>query len=145
MLFRSEIRINPKLNESNLQTIVQETRALIIKLYLTCEVDYVNGLKIYETIVEQKILDTAQNQIKTLENMSDNLINSDNEKKDKKSKKITSDKTKTLSENLEEKSDLNKTVPPVVPPVVPPMAPHMAPPVAPPMAPPMAPSMAPPG
>jgi hypothetical protein len=53
---------------------VIETRALIIKLYLTCEMDYVNGLKIYEAIVEQKIIETAQNQIKKLEQMSDELI-----------------------------------------------------------------------
>jgi hypothetical protein len=52
---------------------VVETRALIIKLYLTCEMDYVNGLKIYEAIVEQKILDTAQNQIEKLQKISEEL------------------------------------------------------------------------
>jgi hypothetical protein len=71
---KKQIRINPSLKEESLQNIVTETRSLIIKLYLTCEMDYVNGLKMYEAIVEQKILETAQNQIKNLEKMSDELI-----------------------------------------------------------------------
>ena len=36
--------------------------------------DYVNGLKIYEAIVEEIILKTAQNQIKNLEKVSEQLI-----------------------------------------------------------------------
>jgi len=71
---KKKIRINPSLTEESLQEIVVETRALIIKLYLTCEIDYINGLKIYEAIVEQKILETVQNQIKKLENMNEELI-----------------------------------------------------------------------
>lgn len=71
---KKQIRINPSLTEERLQEIVVETRALIIKLYLNCEIDYVNGLKIYEAIVEQKILETAQNQINKLQTMNDELI-----------------------------------------------------------------------
>jgi len=36
--------------------------------------DYVNGLKMYEAIVEEKILETAQNQIKKLEKISEELM-----------------------------------------------------------------------
>lgn len=71
---KKQIRVNPSLTEESLQEIVIETRALIIKLYLSCEIDYVNGLKIYEAIVEQKILETAQSQITNLEKMSEQLI-----------------------------------------------------------------------
>lgn len=71
---KKQIRINPSLTEERLQEIVVETRSLIIKLYLTCEMDYVNGLKIYEAIVEQKILETAQNQIQKLQKLSEELI-----------------------------------------------------------------------
>ena len=74
---KKQIRVNPSLTEEGLQEIVVETRALIIKLYLSCEIDYVNGLKIYEAIVEQKILETAQNQINNLEKMSEQLITED--------------------------------------------------------------------
>ena len=71
---KKQIRINPLLTEKRLQEIVIETRALIIKLYLSCEIDYVNGLKMYEAIVEQKILETTKNQITNLQNMSNELI-----------------------------------------------------------------------
>lgn len=74
---KKQIRVNPSLTEEGLQEIVVETRALIIKLYLSCEIDYVNGLKMYEAIVEQKILETAQNQINNLEKMSEQLITED--------------------------------------------------------------------
>jgi hypothetical protein len=74
---KKQIRVNPSLTEERLQEIVVETRALIIKLYLTCEIDYVNGIKLYEAIVEQKILETAQSQINNLEKMSEQLITED--------------------------------------------------------------------
>ena len=63
---KKQIRINPSLTEESLQGIVIETRSLIINLYLTCEVNYVNGLNIYEAIVDQKILDTLKNQTQYL-------------------------------------------------------------------------------
>jgi hypothetical protein len=71
---KKQIRVNPKLTQEMLEEIVVKTRGLIIKLYLTCEFDYVNGLKLYEAIVEQKILETTQNQIENFEKMSDQLL-----------------------------------------------------------------------
>ena len=70
---KKQIRVTPSLKEDALQDIVVETRALIIKLYLTCEVDYVNSLNLYEAIVDSKIFETAQNQIDSLNKMSDKL------------------------------------------------------------------------
>ena len=75
---KKQIRISPTLTEEKLQKIVIETRELIIKLYLSCEMDYVNGLKMYEAIIEQKILETSQNQINNLSEISDKLIIEDN-------------------------------------------------------------------
>jgi hypothetical protein len=74
---KKQIRVNPELTEARLQEIVVECRALIIKLYLTCEVDYVNGLKMFEAIVDKKIFDTAQSQIANLEKISDQLVTLD--------------------------------------------------------------------
>jgi hypothetical protein len=71
------IRINPNLTEDSLQEIVIETRAIIINLYLKCEIDFVNGVKLYEAIVEKKILDTTQSQIETLEKTTESLISDD--------------------------------------------------------------------
>lgn len=70
---KREVKVVGQLTEAKLQKIVVETRALIIKLYLTCEMNYVTGIKIYEAIVEEKILQTSQNQIRTLETMAEKM------------------------------------------------------------------------
>lgn len=61
-----KIRVNPKLTDDSLQELVEQTRKLIIHLYVNCELQYVNGIKIYEAIVDSKILQTTDSQIKNL-------------------------------------------------------------------------------
>jgi hypothetical protein len=68
------IRINPKLSEDLLQEVIVETRAIIINLYLTCETDFANGIKIYEAIVDKKIIETSKSQIKTTEENMERLV-----------------------------------------------------------------------
>jgi hypothetical protein len=70
------IRINPTLNDEILQKSVEKTRRFIVDLYVTCENDYVNGVKLYEAIVESKIIETTQNQIKNLKNKATQIIES---------------------------------------------------------------------
>lgn len=70
------VRINPKLTEKTLQEIIEKTRLIIIDLYVRCETDYVEGIKIYESIVQKKILETTQNQIDNLKNTRNNILNS---------------------------------------------------------------------
>ena len=69
------IRINPKLTDELLQNCVVKSRRLIVDLYVKCETDYVNGMKIYEAIVESKILDTTQKQIESLQTQAKKIIN----------------------------------------------------------------------
>lgn len=61
------IRVNPKLTDELLQKAIEKTRRYIVDLYINCEINYVNGVKLYEAIVEAKILETTEKQIKTLE------------------------------------------------------------------------------
>ena len=70
------VRINPQLTEKTLQEIIEKTRRIIIDLYVRCETDYVEGIKIYESIVQKKILETTQNQIDNLKNTRNNILNS---------------------------------------------------------------------
>jgi len=72
---KKQIRVSPALSVSRLQKIVIETRNLIIKLYLTCEADYITGINIYNAIVSQKMLETNQNQEYTFTQMTNNLFN----------------------------------------------------------------------
>jgi hypothetical protein len=71
------VRVNPDLTEEKLQQVVVDTRALVIKLYLTCEQDFEIGVNIYKAIVAQKTLDTIKGQTLTLEKERDNQINYD--------------------------------------------------------------------
>ena len=71
------VRVNPDLTEEKLQQVVVDTRALVIKLYLTCEQDFEIGVNIYKAIVAQKTLDTVKGQTITLEKERDNQINYD--------------------------------------------------------------------
>jgi hypothetical protein len=71
-----EVVINPKMDEKALQEIVETTRKLIIELYLKCENDFLEGLEIFEAIVEKQILDTSKEQIKELETTIENTLES---------------------------------------------------------------------
>ena len=68
------IRVNPKLNDELLQKAVEKSRRLIVDLYVKCETDYVNGVKLYEAIVESKIIETTQKQIETLKTEASKII-----------------------------------------------------------------------
>jgi hypothetical protein len=69
------IRVNPELTEMLLQDLIAETRSTIVELYLKCETDFVEGVKLYEAIVESQILETSQSQIQTLQSEAEKLYN----------------------------------------------------------------------
>jgi len=60
---KPEITINPALNDASLNTLVGETQDLIIKLYTTCETDFVKGLEIFEQIIQEQIKQQMQKKI----------------------------------------------------------------------------------
>jgi hypothetical protein len=77
---KKKIRVNPRLNEDNLQKIVEKTRNIIIELYVKCEMDYVENLKVYEAIVESKILETTKKQIENLEKKANTIVDETSKK-----------------------------------------------------------------
>ena len=50
------VTINPTLTSKSLQSLVEQTRKLIIKIYLQCEREYQDGLKLFEAIVGERML-----------------------------------------------------------------------------------------
>jgi hypothetical protein len=50
------VTINPKLTSKSLQSLVEQTRKLIINIYLQCEREYQEGLKLFEAIVGERML-----------------------------------------------------------------------------------------
>jgi len=73
----NQIRISPSLTETILQNYINETRELIVDLYLNCEEDFVEGIQIFEALIENIIFKTTINQIKNLENDIQQLYSTD--------------------------------------------------------------------
>lgn len=72
---KKRIIVNPILTEDGLQDVVVRTRNIIINLYLKCEVDYTNGIKLYQAIVEKQIKDTTLKHLEVLSSEAEKLIN----------------------------------------------------------------------
>jgi len=66
--------ISPELNEELLYALVGETRKIIMNLYLTCERDYLNGIKIYKQLVNKIEYENNERQVKNLENQQKKLV-----------------------------------------------------------------------
>ena len=66
------IRISPNLTEKLLQTYINTSRQLIVQLYIDCENDFLEGVKIYEAIIENITFHTSLSQ---LEKLHEELVN----------------------------------------------------------------------
>lgn len=67
------IRVHPDLTDTGLQRAVNKTRGLLTRLYITCEIDYLKALQLFESLVEQHMLTTTQQQLDHLEHLADQL------------------------------------------------------------------------
>lgn len=105
---KKQIRVNPALNEKLLQDNIERTRQMITTLYLSCETDYVNGIKIYESIVEAKILETTKNQIVNLEKDAASLMNDQSDSSINPTKELLSNNMDNHANNITKPA--NKTV-----------------------------------
>jgi hypothetical protein len=64
---KPKFTINPKLSVKDLNTCIDDARKIILRLYMTCEKDFIKALKILQAIIEAQILETNKRQIKELE------------------------------------------------------------------------------
>ena len=69
-----EISINPELTDEKLEQITEETRNLIISLYIKCEQDFQKGLTMFEAIITEQMRRTAERRIIELEKQKDALV-----------------------------------------------------------------------
>jgi hypothetical protein len=69
-----EISINPELNDEKLDQITEETRNLIISLYIKCEQDFQRGLTLFETIVIEQMRQTAERRDIELTKQQETLV-----------------------------------------------------------------------
>ena len=71
---KEEYTINPSLTRKSLQSIVIETRKLIIQLYVQCEKDFRAGIKLFEALIEKKEQMRNENRRKYLEKEFNQLL-----------------------------------------------------------------------
>jgi len=69
-----EIIVNPKLTSKSLNVAADKARKLIVELYVSCEKDFVEGVKIFEAIVTKQIMDTAQDRSQSLNDGAENIL-----------------------------------------------------------------------
>jgi len=68
------VTINPKLTSKSLQALVDQTRKLIINIYLQCEREYQEGLKLFEAIVGERMLKNSIAKKEALEAELDKVV-----------------------------------------------------------------------
>ena len=64
---KPKFAINPKLSAKDLNECIDDGRKIILRLYMTCEKDFVKALKILQAIIEAQILETNKRQMADLQ------------------------------------------------------------------------------
>ena len=70
---KKQIIINPELTNESLDKIVIKTREAIIGLYLQCESDYIDGLKLYQALIESQMFINEGSKVNNLSNERERL------------------------------------------------------------------------
>ena len=118
------IRVNPKLTEESLKVAVEKTRKYIMELYVKCETDFENGVKLYEAIVESKNAEILPRQIEVLNDESDKILKSVRPINEQPPAFIVAKESSDLSSS----SDLSNSITEPLPPFAqPPFAPNLKP------------------
>jgi len=68
------VTISPSLTSESLQSLVEKTRKLIIDIYLNCEKEYQEGLKLFEAIVGERMLKNSIAKKQTMEAELEHVI-----------------------------------------------------------------------
>jgi hypothetical protein len=56
-----------------LQKLIEECRENIVDLYIHCEEDFIEGINIYEAIVEDILFKTTKNQLNSLQDILEKM------------------------------------------------------------------------
>lgn len=75
-LTSNPIQLNPGVNIKTINSISQETREAIVKMYLNCETNFQKGLEIFRNIVYQQLTKQSNQEIKNLGILQDKVLQS---------------------------------------------------------------------
>ena len=70
---KTEVVIHPELTENSLKILIDKTRTIIVKLYITCEKDFKEGIKLLNAIIDKKKMDQIFSHTDDLHKTLDNL------------------------------------------------------------------------
>ena len=70
-----DLIINPELNEKTLSKIIEETRIIIINLYIKCEEDFQKGLQLFDNIIIETESETMNRQKEELKSQLMEALN----------------------------------------------------------------------
>ena len=70
----SVVKINSDLTQSGLTSLIETTRGAIISMYLSCEKDFSDILKVFDAIIDRQILSEAESTQEQLKELSYSLI-----------------------------------------------------------------------
>ena len=101
-----KLTLNPKLTNEKLKELVEKTREAVIKLYIGCENDFQKGLSIFEAIITQKMMQTAQRRINKFQDKA-NTLKGDVDDETTEKEPVVPEPEKA-AEPVEDMSDFNK-------------------------------------
>ena len=102
-----KLTLNPKLTKEKLKELVDKTREAVIKLYVGCEDDFQKGLSIFEAIVTQKMMQTAQRRIDKFQDKA-NILKGEVDDESTEKKEPVIPEPEKAAEPVEDMSDFNE-------------------------------------
>lgn len=70
-----EVRVNNNITANRVKELIKNTRELVNQINLSCSIDYMNGIRVYEAIIELKALDTSIKQIEYIQKLQEIIRN----------------------------------------------------------------------
>ena len=133
------IVINPNLTDKRLEELTKQSIEIINNLYISCEVHYTNGVRIYTNLAKKQLLQTSISQINNLNTIKDNIAAESEYQESKNFKDDISEADKLINEAkllanqakslVKDDKDISPQYQSEMPPVPPPeMSPIMPPP-----------------
>ena len=68
------ITIHPNITHKQLNKIVETTRNIIVKLYISCEQDFLGILQLFETIIETQVKENTQRKINNIKKQEEGVL-----------------------------------------------------------------------
>lgn len=103
-----KLTLNPQLTKDKLKELVEKTREAVIKLYIGCENDFQKGLSIFEAIITQKMMETAQRRINKFQDKANTLKGDVDDESTEKKEPSGPEEPEKAAEPVEDMSDFNK-------------------------------------